>query len=355
MRALNQAAHIEALVNIFGGRLAEPADNLIAVYKMASLPSAVSGDIGFVAHSRYVAAAKDSAASVLIVSPSIAETLSGRRGLWVVDNPYATYAKLSGWFAEQLGLKKAGFKHPSAVVHETARVAPSARLDAGVVVGERAVIGQGAHLYPNVVIYHDCEIGNDVIIHAGTVIGSDGFGFAKEGGEWIKIEQLGRVVIGNKVEIGSNCSLDRGALDDTVIGNGVKIDNLVQIAHNVVVGDGTAIAGCVGIAGSAVIGKNCSLGGSAGILGHLEICDNVIISSMSLVTRSIKTPGFYSGVFPLQENADWERSAASVKQLPSLRQRLRELERLTSSLGALPGSVPPDTTSTLNAEQTSST
>jgi UDP-3-O-[3-hydroxymyristoyl] glucosamine N-acyltransferase len=338
MRALNQAVQIGLLVDVLGGHLASPSDAGIFVYKIASLQSALTGDIGFVAHSRYVATAKDSAASVLIVNQAIAESLAERTGLWIVDNPYATYAKLTAWFAEQLGLKKQGFRHPSAIVHETAQVAGTARLDAGVVIGERAVIGDGTHLYPNVVVYHDCEIGDQVIIHAGTVIGSDGFGFAKENGQWIKIEQLGCVVVGDHVEIGSNCSIDRGALDNTVIGNGVKIDNLVQIAHNVIIGDGTAIAGCVGIAGSAVIGKNCSLGGSAGILGHLEICDNVIVSSMSLVTRSIKSPGFYSGVFPLQENADWERSAASVKQLPSLRQRIRELERLTSSLSSTPAS-----------------
>jgi UDP-3-O-[3-hydroxymyristoyl] glucosamine N-acyltransferase len=177
-------------------------------------------------------------------------------------------------------------------------------------------------------VLEDCSIGARGIVHSGTVIGSDGFGFAREDGRWSKIPQLGAVVIGDDVEIGANCTIDRGALDDTVIGDGCKLDNLIQIAHNVRIGEHTALAGCVGVAGSAVIGARCMIGGSAGILGHLEICDDVVISAMSLVTRSIDRPGFYSGVFPLMPNADWERSAATLRQLPALRARLRALERL---------------------------
>jgi UDP-3-O-[3-hydroxymyristoyl] glucosamine N-acyltransferase len=327
MRALESPVRLGELVEALGGSLFEAKDADISVLRIAPLESALNTDIGFVSQARYLPIALTSKAAALIVNQSISESLKGRAGQWIVENPYSTYAKLSGWFANALALKPTPGIHPTAVIDPTAKVAATATIDAGVFIGARAVIGEAAHLYPNVVVYHDCEIGCRTIVHSGTVIGSDGFGFAREAGQWIKIEQLGCVTIGDDVEIGSNCSIDRGALENTEIANGVKIDNLVQIAHNVRIGEGTAIAGCVGIAGSAVIGKNCSFGGSAGILGHLEICDNVVVSSMSLVTRSIKKAGFYSGVFPLQDNADWERVAASLKQLPMLRQRLRELER----------------------------
>jgi UDP-3-O-[3-hydroxymyristoyl] glucosamine N-acyltransferase len=336
-----------ALVNEFGGYLRNPKSAELDIFRLSSLAVAVQGDISFLSQARYLESAKQSAASCLIVTAIDAAQIPNHVGLWIVDNPYLTYARLSQQFALTLLPTVASGIHPHATVHPSAQVHDSAAIAAGAFVGAHAMIGENVRLYPNAyvgegatigdatvlypntVVYQGCEIGARCIVHAGTVIGSDGFGFAKHEGQWVKIAQLGVVVIGDDVEVGSNCSIDRGAIEDTVIGNGVKIDNLVQIAHNVRIGDGTAIAGCVGIAGSAVIGKNCQLGGSAGILGHLEICDNVIISSMSLVTRSIKKPGFYSGVFPLQENADWERVAASLKQLPSLRQRLRELERLT--------------------------
>jgi UDP-3-O-[3-hydroxymyristoyl] glucosamine N-acyltransferase len=336
-----------ALVSEFGGYLRNPNSSELDIFRLSSLATAVHGDISFLSQGRYLESAKQSTASCLILTAVDAVQLPNHIGLWIVDNPYLTYAKLSQLFAAILVPTVASGIHPKATVHPSAQVHESAAIEAGAFVGahsvigknvrlypsayvgEGAIVGDATVLYPNTVVYQGCEIGARCIVHAGTVIGSDGFGFAKHEGQWVKIAQLGVVVIGDDVEVGSNCSIDRGAIEDTVIGHGVKIDNLVQIAHNVRIGDGTAIAGCVGIAGSAVIGKNCQLGGSAGILGHLEICDNVIISSMSLVTRSIKKPGFYSGVFPLQENADWERVAASLKQLPSLRQRLRELERLT--------------------------
>jgi UDP-3-O-[3-hydroxymyristoyl] glucosamine N-acyltransferase len=335
------------LVEKFGGQLVSDAGSK-AIYRLATLEGGDAGDIGFVAQAKYLKAAQASSCGALIVSAADVTLLPINKSvLWVVENPYATYAKVSNFFATLEAHVGAVSVHPSAVISSTAVIHPSAivgpnvvveagaqvaanvRLSANVFVGSDAVVGESTLLHPGVVIYAQCKVGSRNIIHSGTVIGSDGFGFAKERGQWVKIAQLGAVLIGDDVEIGSNCSIDRGAIDDTVIGNGVKIDNLVQIAHNVKIGDGTAIAGCVGIAGSAIIGKNCAFGGSAGVLGHLEICDNVTVSSMSLVTRSIKQPGFYSGVFPLQDNADWERVAVSLKQLPQLRQRLRELERLS--------------------------
>ena len=216
-----------------------------------------------------------------------------------------------------------------AVIEAGALVGDGSTIGPGAVVGAGVHLGEGARIAANVTIYPDCQIGRAVIVHAGTVIGSDGFGFAREQGRWVKIPQLGRVVIGDDVEIGANCTIDRGALDDTVIGDGCKLDNLIQIAHNVRIGAHSALAGCVGVAGSARIGQRCMIGGGAGILGHLEICDDVVISAMSLVASSISKPGFYTGVFPLQENRDWEKSGVLVRQLPQMRQRLRELERMT--------------------------
>ena len=216
---------------------------------------------------------------------------------------------------------------PNVVISASASIGEGCRIGAGTVIGPGSRIGAFSRIAANVSIAHDCELGERTIVHSGTVIGSDGFGFAPDGQRWAKIPQLGRVMIGNDVEIGANCAIDRGALDHTVIGDGCKLDNQIQIAHNVRIGANTAIAGCVGIAGSAVIGARCRIGGSAGILGHLEICDDVTISAMSLVTRSIRKPGFYTGVYPLQDNADWEKTAATLKQLPGLRERLRHLEK----------------------------
>jgi UDP-3-O-[3-hydroxymyristoyl] glucosamine N-acyltransferase len=261
----------------------------------------------------------------------------------VCDNPYVAYARVSAMFspvadnAEQI--------HPSAVIDAEAIlskgvtigansvVAARVELEAGVHIGsgcviERGVhIGMGSQLHPNVTVYHDCEIGRNANIHSGAVIGSDGFGFANEAGRWIKIHQLGRVVIGDDVEIGANTSIDRGAIEDTVIGNNVIIDNQVQIAHNVSIGDHSAVTGCVGIAGSAVIGKHCALGGGVGILGHLEIVDGVTVTAMSLVTNSIKKPGVYSAGTPLEPKAQWQKNYVRFKQLDDMSRRIRALEK----------------------------
>ncbi len=195
-------------------------------------------------------------------------------------------------------------------------------------IGRAAQIGADSRLAAHVVIGADCRIGARALLHSGVVIGADGFGFAPHAGGWEKIEQLGAVRIGDDVEIGANSCVDRGALDDTVIEDGVKLDNMVQIAHNVRVGAHTAMAGSSGVAGSSVIGAHCSIGGAAVILGHLELADGVTISAASVVMRSIRKPGMYSGIFPIDDNASWEKNAATLRQLHSLRDRLRALERL---------------------------
>jgi UDP-3-O-[3-hydroxymyristoyl] glucosamine N-acyltransferase len=215
---------------------------------------------------------------------------------------------------------------PLVVVEEGARIGPEACIGAQAFIGAGAEIGAGTRLAARTVVGERCSIGARGLVHPGAVIGADGFGFAAAGGRWEKIEQLGSVRIGDDVEIGANTCIDRGALDDTVIEDGVKLDNLVQIGHNVRVGAHTAMAGCVGVAGSARIGAHCMLGGGAIVLGHLELADHVHVSAATVVTRSILRPGLYSGVFPFDDNSAWEKNAATLRQLHALRDRLRALE-----------------------------
>jgi UDP-3-O-[3-hydroxymyristoyl] glucosamine N-acyltransferase len=210
-----------------------------------------------------------------------------------------------------------------------AHIAAHAVVGAQVHVGEGASVGEGTVLKPRVVLGEACRIGARGIVHSGAVIGADGFGFAPSAGTWVKIEQLGAVLIGDDVEIGANTCIDRGALDDTVLEDGVKLDNLVQIGHNVRIGAHSAFAGCVGVAGSAKIGRHCTAGGGAIILGHLELVDHVHITAATVVTRSILKPGQYSGLFPMDENASWEKNAATLRNLHSLRERVRALEKKT--------------------------
>jgi UDP-3-O-[3-hydroxymyristoyl] glucosamine N-acyltransferase len=212
------------------------------------------------------------------------------------------------------------------VIDPEARIAEDAVIGPLCVVERGAEVGPGTWLKSRVTLGEDCKIGARCLVHSGVVIGADGFGFAPHQGQWEKIEQLGAVRIGNDVEIGANTCIDRGALEDTVIEDGVKLDNLIQIGHNVNVGKHTAMAGCVGVAGSAKIGAHCTVGGGAVVLGHLSLADHVHISAASVVTRSISQPGHYTGMFPLDSNVNWEKNAASLKQLSRLRDRIKALE-----------------------------
>jgi UDP-3-O-[3-hydroxymyristoyl] glucosamine N-acyltransferase len=213
-----------------------------------------------------------------------------------------------------------------------AYVGPGAVVGSQTCLGSHVVLEAGAQLGANCLVHsrvtlgRDCVVGDRCIFHPGVVVGADGFGFAPHGGAWVKIEQLGAVRIGNDVELGANTCVDRGALDDTVIEDGVKLDNMVQIGHNVHIGAHSAMAGCAGVAGSAVIGKHCTVGGGAVVLGHLSLADHVHISAASVVTRSIRQAGHYSGVFPIDDNAAWEKNAATLKQLHALRDRIKKLE-----------------------------
>ena len=315
------------------------------VSRIAPLASADAACISFLSHPRYLPQLQSTQAACVIVAPAQRDAAAARGAVLVSSDPYLCFARLTQWWAQRMRPRPAAGIHASAVIDEGAQVHPSASIGAlahvaahavigaGAVIGaqcsigERARVGEGTRLAPQVTLGFDCSIGAGGIVHSGAVIGADGFGFAPHGGQWIKIEQLGAVRIGDDVEIGANTCIDRGALEDTVLGHGVKLDNLVQIGHNVQVGDHCAFAGCVGVAGSAVIGKRCTAGGGAIILGHLELVDDVHLTAATVVTRSIHKPGQYSGVFPFDDNASWEKNAATLRNLYQLRERLRALEK----------------------------
>lgn len=312
----------------------------------AALDDASAADLAFLANPRYRASAAQSGAGAIVLSPADAAALfpSGRTqgALIVCDAPYAWYA----YAAQALAPVESWVPGcaATAVIATDARIDPSARIDAHAVVGAGAVIAAGAwigpacvlgpgvqigadsRLHSSVQVYAGCRVGARAIVHAGAVIGADGFGFAPLRGNWVKIPQTGIVRIGDDVEIGANTTIDRGSAGDTVIEDGVKIDNQVQIGHNCRIGAHTAIAGCVGIAGSADIGRHCQIGGAAMIHGHLQIVDGAVIGAGTLVSRSLREPDFYTGVFPIMRNRDWERNAALLRHLVELRDRIRRLE-----------------------------
>jgi UDP-3-O-[3-hydroxymyristoyl] glucosamine N-acyltransferase len=338
------------LVERFGGQLAGDPDLVVA--SIAPLDSAGPAQISFLSNSKLRALAAQSEAAALILSPlddpSVAATYTGAR--IVTTNPYAYFARAAQYFvsleeaAPLPGIHPSATIDPSAQIDPTAHVGPHVTIEAGAVVkagavidhgcfvGREAVVGEGTHLFANVTFHRKCVIGARGIVHSGAVIGGDGFGFASEAGVYLKIPQTGRVVIGDDVDIGSNTSIDRGALADTVIENGVKLDNQIQIGHNCHIGAHTAMAGCVGVAGSAKIGSRCTFGGAAMVLGHLEIADNVHISSGSMVSRSVLEPGQYTGFYPLAKNAEWEKSAAIVRNLNTMRDKIRALEKTIKTL-----------------------
>lgn len=318
------------ITQALGGTL--HGDAFLEVQRIAPLASARQGDISFLSHSKYAGQLADTQASCVIVSPSIGRTLEGwlsQGRAWIeTDAPYLYFAKLTQWWKRQGASDLLGGIHPTAIVDPSADVHPTATIGALCVIEAQARIGANTRLAPRVTVGHDCTIGERCIVHSGVVIGADGFGFAPRADQsWEKIEQLGAVRIGDDVEIGANTCIDRGALDDTVIEDGVKLDNLIQIGHNVRIGKHTAMAGNAGVAGSATIGAHCSVGGGAVILGHLTVADHVHISASTTVTRSISEPGLYTGMFPIDKNADWEKNAVTLRQLHKLRERIRELEK----------------------------
>jgi len=318
------ALRLGSIVEALGGTLHGDPD--LQILGLAPLESATPQQLSFLSNPKYQQQLADSNAACVIVAPQLQSQALARGSCIVAEQPYLYFARVTQLWRKQHQAESGPRIHPTAVIDPAAHVDPQARIGPLCVVERGARIGAHTVLKSRVTVSEDCVIGERCIVHAGVVIGADGFGFAPNGPLWEKIEQLGAVQIGNDVEIGANTCIDRGALQDTVIEDGVKLDNLIQIGHNVRIGRNTAIAGCVGIAGSATIGANCTIGGSAGILGHLTLADGVHVSSFSLVTRSILKPGLYTGVFPLDDNAGWEKNAATLKNLHTLRDRVRALE-----------------------------
>ena len=318
-----------SIVEALGGELC--GDPARPIEGLAPLESATPAQLSFLSNPKYAQQLAASRAGCVIVGPAQRAAALARGDCIVAGQPYLYFAHVTQLWKRQLGADAGPAIHPSAVVDPDAVIDPTARIGALCVVERGARVGAGSILKARVTLGEGCAVGERCIIHPGAVIGADGFGFAPNDGAWEKIEQLGAVRIGNDVEIGANTCIDRGALGDTVIEDGVKLDNLIQIAHNVRIGRHTAMAGCVGVAGSATIGAHCTIGGSAGILGHLTLADNVHISSFSLVTRSILKPGHYTGIFPIDDNAAWEKNAATLKQLHKLRERLKALETKNES------------------------
>ena len=313
-----------SIVDALGGEL--HGDAGVVIDGLAPLETAGHQHLSFLSHPKYQKQLAASRAACVIVSPQMKDAAQARGACIVADQPYLYFARVTQLWKKSLAKSTTPLVHASAVIDPDAFVHPLARIGALCVVERGARIGANTELKSRVTISEDCVIGDRCLVHSGVVIGADGFGFAPNAGAWEKIEQLAAVRIGNDVEIGANTCIDRGALQDTVIEDGVKLDNLIQIGHNVRVGKHTAMAGCAGVAGSASIGEHCTIGGGAIVLGHLEVADHVNISAASVVTRSIRKPGHYTGMFPIDENAAWEKNAASVKQLHSLRERIRSLE-----------------------------
>ena len=332
------------LVARFGGELL--GDGSILIRQVAALDRAAADEIGFVAQNKYLPQLAGTHAGAVILPVDAANATALPRIL--TENPYLYFARVSTLLNPQP--RPAPGVHPAAVISASAQIAPDACIAAGVVVGDEAVIGArsviGANsvigdrarigedclLHAHVVLYHDCVVGNRVILHTNCVLGADGFGFAPDQDRWEKIPQIGRVLVGDDVEIGACTTVDRGALGDTVIEEGVKLDNQIQIAHNVLIGAHTVIAACTGIAGSAKIGRNCTIGGAAMIVGHIEIADGSRISTNTLITKSLPMAGTYTSAMPFSEHEAWLKNAVYLRNLDPWVDRIKTLEKRLAAL-----------------------
>ncbi|MGV1015907.1 MAG: UDP-3-O-(3-hydroxymyristoyl)glucosamine N-acyltransferase [Fluviibacter phosphoraccumulans] len=326
---MSKAGVILSLADIqakLGGQLV--GDGSVQIEAIAPLAEATAGQISFLSQRKYAPLLATTQATALILPLEAAGHFP--RPHVLTENPYLYFARVSQ-LLNPVTIPDPRI-HPTAVISPTAKIGRNAVIHAGVVIGDEVTIGDDALIYPNVTIYHDCHIGDRVVIHAGVVIGADGFGNAKDGDVWIKIPQIGRVIMGDDVEVGANTCIDRGALDDTVIGNGVKIDDQIMIGHNCRIGNNTAIAACAGIAGSTIIGERCLVGGAAMFSGHIEITDDVQISGGSAIIKNIKKPGQYTGVFPSVPHADWLHIAANLRQLDGLSKKIQLLEAQIQAL-----------------------
>jgi UDP-3-O-[3-hydroxymyristoyl] glucosamine N-acyltransferase len=338
-QSISRTYRLGEIVARLGGELIGDPD--AEIRRIATLESARPGDLCFLSHARYRAHLRGTRASAVILARAERDATALPRIL--CDDPYAYYARAAQLFDS--GSRPVPGIHPRAVVEAGAEIPGSATvgpgchigrgarlgervvIDANCTIGEDAGIGEDSRLGPSVTVYPRSLIGKRALIHAGVVIGADGFGMAPEAGRWIKIPQTGRAVIGDDVEIGANTTIDRGALDDTVIEDGVKLDNQIQIGHNVRIGAHTAMAGCAAVAGSTRIGAHCAIGGAARIIGHLTIADHVTISAAAVVTKSITRAGTYTGTLPSAPAREWAKTVAHLRSLDRLVKRIRELEK----------------------------
>ncbi|MCO7226494.1 UDP-3-O-(3-hydroxymyristoyl)glucosamine N-acyltransferase [Pleionea sp. CnH1-48] len=335
----NQGYTLEQIAALIGAEV--KGDAACRVFSVNTIQDSVSGHITFLSNPKYRTYLTDTKASAVIMSAELAEDYDGNA--LVMSNPYLGFARVAQLLDTTPSLAQG--IHPTAVIHESATVSESAHigpnavvaaqavigdnveLGAGSYVGHGSVLGEAAKIYPNVTITHGVQIGKRAIVHSGTTIGSDGFGFASDNGLWVKIPQLGGVVIGDDFECGANCTIDRGALNDTIIGNGVKLDNLCHLAHNVEIGEHSAMAAYAGVAGSSRVGDYCTAGGRATILGHIEIADRVHITAGSQVSKSLNKAGAYSSGAPLMENREWRKNMVRVRQLDEMAKKIKLLEK----------------------------
>ena len=329
---------LDELARRFGGEVAGHGG--VQLTGINTLERAGLGEVSFLASGKYRKLLQTTGAAAIILAPADRDATAVPR--LVITNPYLCFARVAAFFYPPVrprpGIHSSAVVEPGARIAASASIGPFAYIAEGAAVGERCVVGshvsvggdvslgEDTQLYPRVVVYPGCRIGKRVILHAGVVVGADGFGLAQDAGRWVKIPQVGRVIMGDDVEVGANTTIDRGALDDTVLEEGVKLDNQIQVGHNVKIGAHTAIAGCVGIAGSAKIGRHCTIGGSAGILGHLEICDNVHISAFTLITKSITQPGRYTSQLPVMTHEEWLKAASHFKHLDRLADKIKALQ-----------------------------
>ncbi|MCB1801416.1 MAG: UDP-3-O-(3-hydroxymyristoyl)glucosamine N-acyltransferase [Gammaproteobacteria bacterium] len=336
---------LEALAAVAGARLR--GDPQRSIVRTATLHDAGPGDISFLANPKYRAALQTTHASAVILSAEHAEDC--KVDCLISDNPYLAHAKVTAALHPQrsypAGISSSAVIDDAATIADSAYVGPQCYIAAGariaddVVIGpgcvvmEDVVVGRGTCLVATVTLCHGTVLGNNCLVHPGAVIGSDGFGLANDAGRWVKVPQIGRAILGNDVEVGSCTSIDRGAIGDTRIGDGVKLDSQVHIAHNVQVGEHTAMAGCAAVAGSTSIGAYCTIAGGAGLTGHIELADHVHISGATAVTRSIRKPGVYTGTVPAMEHADWLKNFARLRQLDDVSRRVKALEKQLAERG----------------------
>ncbi|MDP3677867.1 MAG: UDP-3-O-(3-hydroxymyristoyl)glucosamine N-acyltransferase [Methylotenera sp.] len=330
---------LDDIVKALGGFVMGDGATLIS--RVASIANAKAGDISFINDTKYEKALALTNSSACILKEKYSNLTALPK--IIVDDPYAYFAKVST-LLNPPALIKLGIA-ASAVIDASAKIPASCSVGALVVMGENVVLGENVviasgciiendvtiashtRLEPNVTVKHHCEIGEHCHVFSGAVIGSDGFGYAEEAGRWLKIPQVGRVILHAHVDVGANTTIDRGALDDTIIEEGVKLDNLIQIGHNCVIGAHTVIAGCVGIAGSARVGKHCKIGGAAMVLGHLQIADHVTISPGSMITRSLTIADTYTALMPFQTHKAWLNTAAKIRHLDDLADKIKQLEK----------------------------